>query len=466
MVDNLSVGLLAKKLSGKILLRSEIPLSTSQANSLIKKNLLKLIPAITSTLFFTQCNRCGNKNKQYFGKIPCQICGKTHSYCRKCIIMGRVLLCQKLYLWNGPFPKWPRQENPCTWRGELTEAQNIAANRIKRAILQRENELMTWAVTGAGKTEMLFLGIAAALEQGMRVCLATPRADVVRELFPRISMAFSNTIIQAIYGGSKEKNADAQLMIATTHQLLRFHQAFDVIILDEMDAFPYTSDNTLPYVTKRALKQSGTMIYLTATPRIKEQIKVSQNKLPHVFVPIRFHQQRLPVPKQIPSFSLMKDLQTQKLPKALTHWLKTRKNPQRQLLLFCPTIMQLESLPLFLPKILKSHGIISDEAEFSIVHAADSMREEKINLFRNGRLKVLATTTILERGVTFPSVDVIVMDAGHIIFDEAALVQIAGRAGRSASDPTGEVIFLHRGKTDAIIQAIHLIKKMNKKAGF
>ncbi|QGS69179.1 hypothetical protein CV093_15140 [Oceanobacillus sp. 143] len=81
-------------------------------------------------------------------------------------------------------------------------------------------------------------------------------------------------------------------------------------------------------------------------------------------------------------------------------------------------------------------------------------------------LYVLITTTILERGVTFPSVDVAILDAGHVVFDEAALVQIAGRAGRSADDPTGEVIFFHDGKTEAMVQAIKSIKMMNKRGGF
>lgn len=56
-----------------------------------------------------------------------------------------------------------------------------------------------------------------------------------------------------------------------------------------------------------------------------------------------------------------------------------------------------------------------------------------------------------------------VLDAGHDVFDEAALVQIAGRAGRSHEDPTGEVLFLHDGKTNAMVEAVQSIKKMNKR---
>src|SRR5699024_11472258 len=72
-----------------------------------------------------------------------------------------------------------------------------------------------------------------------RVCIATPRADVVRELLPRLQEAFSTVPIEALYGGSKDKEATAQIILSTTHQLLRFQDAFDVLIIDEIDAFPY-----------------------------------------------------------------------------------------------------------------------------------------------------------------------------------------------------------------------------------
>ena len=115
--------------------------------------------------------------------------------------------------------------------------------------------------------------------------------------------------------------------------------------------------------------------------------------------------------------------------------------------------------------LLQNLGIIEHTEQLATVHAEDPNRTEKVQQFRNKKLLVLITTTILERGVTFPSVDVAILAAGHTVFDEAALVQIAGRAGRSGDDPTGEVIFFHDGKTDAMVQAIHSIKKMNHRAG-
>lgn len=56
------------------------------------------------------------------------------------------------------------------------------------------------------------------------------------------------------------------LIISTTHQLLRYKEAFDVIIIDEVDAFPYSIDNTLQYAVKKSAKRQSAHIYLTATP--------------------------------------------------------------------------------------------------------------------------------------------------------------------------------------------------------
>nr|GGG67401.1 hypothetical protein GCM10011398_08950 [Virgibacillus oceani] len=343
--------------------------------------------------------------------------------------------------------------------------QQRAADRISQAIIKNEKEILVWAVCGAGKTEMLFPGITKALQLGKRICLATPRADVVRELLPRFQQAFSKISIQALYGGSEDRDATAQFIIATTHQLLRFQHAFDVMIIDEIDAFPYHADPSLPFAANRSIISTGTKIYLTATPRQKHRMKIASKKLPHIFVPLRFHGYPLPVPvfKMCPA--LRKDLEKNLPPMAFIRWLKKREHPDRQLLIFVPTIALAEKMKAKLIVLLLKDGFLKDDFDLVSVHASDQDREEKVNHFRQKKMSMLITTTILERGVTFPSVDVAVLDAGNRVFDEAALVQIAGRAGRSPKDPTGEVLFFHDGKTEAMVQAVKSIKAMNKRGG-
>jgi len=373
--------------------------------------------------------------------------------------------CQPLYYWTGDDPLWPQHEDPCSWEGELTMMQQQAAERIRIAVVKQEKELLCYAVCGAGKTEMLFPGITEALNLGMRICIATPRADVVRELKPRLEQAFQRVTVQALYGGSKDKDGTAQLLIATTHQLLRIKEAFDMMIIDEIDAFPFHADPSLPFAARRAKKLASTTIYLTATPRKEHKTRILRKKLPHVFVPVRYHGYPLSVPQMKMTFSLNKDLQKNMPPATFTTWLKKRKKQDRQMLIFVPIISLAEKLLDNIIQILLKEKVIDNRKKIDFVHAEDPHRTEKVLQFREKNLKVIITTTILERGVTFPSVDVVIFDAGHEVFDEAALVQIAGRAGRSADDPTGEVIFFHDGKTEAMVQAINAIKQMNKRGG-
>lgn len=452
--------------SGKILLRNEIPLDENTFKSLISQTLFSPVPSIKKKRFSYECQRCGNQKKSLFANIPCQSCQSVHLYCRKCIEMGRVMECEPLYIWTGPLPQWPKMDKPLSWDGKLTTQQQHAANEIVKTVKQPNQEILVWAVCGSGKTEMLFPGISEALQLGKRVCIASPRADVVRELIPRIEKAFNFTSVQGLYGGSPHKNTNAQLIISTTHQLLRFKEAFDVIIIDEIDAFPFHADPSLPFAAKRAKSKEGSTIYLTATPRKDQRTLIQRKKLPHVFVPIRFHGHPLPVPKLKLCFALKKNLKKNQLPTPFIKWAKTRGRSERQLLIFVPTIQLAERLKEEIKRIFYSKRLIETLSQIQFVHAEDPDREMKITLFRQRQLHVLITTTILERGVTFPSVDVAILDAGHVVFDEAALVQIAGRAGRSAGDPTGEVVFFHNGKTEAIVNAIESIKKMNKRAGF
>ena len=98
------------------------------------------------------------------------------------------------------------------------------------------------------------------------------------------------------------------------------------------------------------------------------------------------------------------------------------------------------------------------------VHSQHPSRKERVQALRNGEISRLLTTTILERGVTIERLEVAVIGAEHEVFTESALVQIAGRVGRSFSHPTGNVTFFHYGKSQAMVEAIQHIKRMNLEA--
>ena len=92
----------------------------------------------------------------------------------------------------------------------------------------------------------------------------------------------------------------------------------------------------------------------------------------------------------------------------------------------------------------------------------DRTRTEKVQLFRNREIRVLVTTTILERGVTVPKSDVFIMDADSKLFDEAALIQMAGRAGSRRTIRMGRFILPRRECTISQKGAVRQIHKMNR----
>ena len=114
---------------------------------------------------------------------------------------------------------------------------------------------MVHAVTGAGKTEMMYQVVATAIKAGKAVCIATPRIDVCIELYGRMKEDFSCPI--SLLHGESEPYFRTPLVIATTHQLLKFYQAFDLLIIDEVDAFPYVDNPILYKAAQNAIKKEG-----------------------------------------------------------------------------------------------------------------------------------------------------------------------------------------------------------------
>lgn len=441
---------LAEYLQEKELLLDELPFSLKKIHEHYENGYLTYVKGIVKKNDQYQCVRCGNRHQQLFATFSCARCHDECTYCRKCIELGRVSECHPLIRWLGPVPPMNKKRHRLAWELELSPFQQKASTEIIKAIKERK-ELLIWAVAGSGKTEMLYEGIAYALAEGRKVLIATPRTDVVLELAPRLKAAFPTTTVLALYGGSSDRRKNGEIYIATTHQLLRFYRAFDVIIIDEVDAFPYSYDESLAYAVQKAQKPQATVIYLTATPSSSMQKRVSQNDLHCVKVARRYHGYPLPVPTFQWCGNWRKQLQKDKLPKQLLSWLKN--HAQQPIFLFVPTISILEKVT----KILKSNDFLCEG-----VHSEDPMRHDKVKQFREGKLPLLVTTTILERGVTVANVQVAVLGADHDIFTESALVQIAGRAGRNIQYPDGDVTFFHYGITKEMKKAKRHIISMNE----
>ncbi|WP_208560818.1 DEAD/DEAH box helicase [Marinilactibacillus kalidii] len=383
-------------------------------------------------------------------------CGQPCTYCTNCLQMGKVSRCTTFYHISekNDFQKSIRPH--LKWEGTLSDQQKQASEDILRSIKNNEHCLL-WAVAGAGKTEMLFPGIEHALKEKKRVGIASPRVDVCLELAPRIQQAFPSISVSVLYGASEEAYRYTQIVVATTHQLYRFKEAFDLLVIDEIDAFPFRLDKSLHFAVEKARKKGSSLIFLTATPDRADQKKIQQGKINACILPARYHGYPLPVPRMVRERNWKKSLLKRVEVTKVYGEMKKRLEQKRRFMVFLPNINWMTRFSQVLANRFPTK-------RFESVHSQDDQRKEKVQMMREKKLDFILTTTILERGVTFEAIDVFVVGADDRTFTESALVQIAGRVGRSPKYPTGDVFYFHDGSTKPIKRAIKQIKTMNKMA--
>ncbi|QBO35913.1 DEAD/DEAH box helicase [Periweissella cryptocerci] len=397
-----------------------------------------LVVTRLTTFIGSRCRRCNTKHVRDW-RIP-----NGAKYCGACIGLGRISDNEEF--WTITEPNQFVNPQPLTWEGQLTEQQQ----RVVTEVMGHQGNHLVWAVTGAGKTEMLFPIIEQALQQRKRVAVVAPRVDVVIELAPRLQAAFATTSMTVLHGRQTEPYAYTQLVLGTTHQLLRFRDAFDLLIIDEVDSFPFIGEPMLHVAARAAVKESGRTLYLSATPDHRTRAK----KLTTSYLPLRFHGHLLPMIVEKTVGNWRNQVKRNQLPRRLVRQLQTYQKTGQRFLLFVPTVADLLPIAALIQKYCPVLEILT-------VHAKDEARLTKVQTMRDHNVQGLLTTTILERGVTFPDIDVLILGADDQTFSPNALVQIAGRAGRKPSRPTGLVMALVSSKSWRVWSARQQIIKMN-----
>lgn len=373
------------------------------------------------------CPRCKNTDPQFVGYSP------NGPYCRRCIGF------------NGEEVQKPSRKptlSPVVLKFRLSEDQLKVSNKV-RENFKNGIDTLIYAVCGAGKTELVYGVIADALRSGKTVGFALPRRDVVIELYWRLKEAFPEDKVVAAYGGhTKELIGD--IIVLTTHQIYRYSGFFDLLVMDEIDAFPFKGSDILHAFYEKSV--CGRVVLMSATPSEELVEKFHQKGRDVVELKTRFHGREIPVPDVITCSRWAAML---KMMQKLRKFVKDGK----PVFVFAPTIAESELIFRFIVPFVKGG---------TVVHSKDPERGEKIEKFKSGLYKYLITTSILERGITVKHLQVFVFGADREdIYDSATLIQIAGRVGRKADAPTGEVIFYASKRTKSIDTSIENIKSCN-----
>lgn len=379
-----------------------------------------------------RCLRCANQDALYFYN------DKGSWYCRKCIGFGRVNV--------GDMPKRKEYKKGCvktkfTLKYPLTPQQQVASTNILQHIRHHQNVLV-YAACGAGKTELVMESICAYLNAGKKVGFAISRRQVVLEIQERMQAAFKNIKVIAVCEGFNAIT-DGDLIVCTMHQLYRYHQLFDLLIMDEVDAFPYRDNEVLEQIAMHAC--IGEVIYLSATPDERMKSECDKDLLQKVELFQRPHGYPLIVPEIKRGTNIMQYTY-------LLYFLFQQRCAKIQTLVFVPTIQLARQMALWLKPFFKCTTFTSKTKE----------KEKVIMEFHQRKYEFLISTTILERGITIKGIYVVIVQADHPVFHEASLIQMIGRVGRNIEMPTGKGLFLCTKKTKDITNCIQALHKMNR----
>ena len=373
------------------------------------------------------CPRCLNEDKEYFYE------GNNGYYCRKCIKFKRQLISEETSV-PEVFVKDDSYEYELEY--SLTENQKKVSDELCKLIVN--DDVLIHCVCGAGKTEIVLQSISEALERKQKVAFAISRRQVVLEIYQRLNHIFKNAKVVPICQGYTD-DLEGDLIVCTTHQLYRFPKTFDLLILDEPDAFPYKGDEVLKGIALNSVK--GHMIYSTATLDKYLIDRINNNTIKYLTLNKRPHNYPLPYPKVITSYKLRLHYEL----------IKFIKEHDQLIIVFVPTKKLAIKLSKLYANVFSCNYINSDSIDKDIV----------IDKFRKFEYKVLFATTVLERGITIPNVLVVIMYAEHIVFDEASLIQMLGRVGRSFNAPTGDCLILNNRKNKVTLDALNEINRAN-----
>lgn len=373
-----------------------------------------------------RCKRCFNQKEIYF------YLGSKGYYCRKCSNFKRLLLEEELIVNDYNVNKNADYQLPFI----LTDNQlKISESLLENLI--NGNDVVLNCVCGAGKTEITLKAISYYLKKGLKVCFAISRKEVVVQLHQRFSNYFKDLKVIKLYGGNcKEVYGD--LIICTCHQLYRYYKYFDLLILDEVDAFPFKNNDVLFNIALNSCK--GRVVYSSATIEqdLKAKFKINTvelrlNKRPHNY--------NLIVPKLF------------WLPKFIS-----------LIIIFLILLKTKEKWLVFLStknKTLKFYQFFKYFIKCNYITSSSLNKELIIDKFEQNKINILFTTSILERGVTFENVNVMVFESDDDIFDVSSLTQIAGRVGRSKNYPFGKVYFFFDFINKEIIEVKNTIINRN-----
>ncbi len=191
----------------------------------------------------------------------------------------------------------------------LSYEQAVAAEDIARAVVGRGfAPFVLDGVTGSGKTEVYFEGIAAALGEGGQVLVLLPEIALTAPWLARFAQRFGCPPVawHSDLRGSERRRAwravadgSARVVVGARSALFLPFADLRLIVVDEAHEASFKQDDGVQYHARdvavmRAKLEDATVVLATATPSIEMRVQVERGRYTELKLPARFGGASLP----------------------------------------------------------------------------------------------------------------------------------------------------------------------------
>lgn len=327
----------------------------------------------------------------------------------------------------------------------LTASQRAAVDDIARDMQGEERMLrLLQGDVGAGKTLVALLSMAAAVEAGGQAVLMAPTEILARQHFATISKLADmvGVSVEVLTGRAKGRErdriieriaaGDAQIVIGT-HALFQDTVNYKNLLLAVVDEQHRFGVHQRLQLTSKGV--SPHMLVMTATP------------IPRTLVLAAFGD--MDVSKLTEKPAGRKPIQTVTIPTErigdIVGRLKSAIAEGKKAYWICPLVEESEVSELMSAE--ERHAVLAREFgqnNVGLVHGRMSGPEKDavMTAFKNGEIRLLVATTVVEVGVDVPDATIMVIEHAER-FGLAQLHQLRGRVGRG--DEASTCILLYKG---------------------
>jgi len=327
----------------------------------------------------------------------------------------------------------------------LTPSQKLAVNDILKDMASDERMLrLLQGDVGAGKTLVALLAMAAAVEAGGQAVLMAPTEILARQHFATISKlaGAAGVTVEVLTGRTKGRereqiaesiaSGEARIVIGT-HALfqdaINYHNLM-LAVVDEQHRFGVHQRLRL---TAKGI--SPHMLVMTATP------------IPRTLVLAAFGD--MDVSKLTEKPAGRKPIQTVTIPterlSEIVARLRSAIDEGKKAYWICPLVEESDVSDLMSAE--ERYAVLAKELSrdnVGLIHGRMSGPEKDavMSAFKNGELRLLVATTVVEVGVDVPDATIMVIEHAER-FGLAQLHQLRGRVGRG--DEASTCILLYKG---------------------